>query len=340
MKKIIFTIIIFVLFAQIIYAHPGRTDSSGCHTCKSNCSSWGLSYGQYHCHGASSSPTKKKSSTKTLSSLKINGKSIKLSDNMKYTTTNQNLNIVAKASNSKASVNINTPNNLNYGENIVTIKVTAEDSSIKTYNLIINLVSDNALLKSIKIDDNSISISDIMSFTVYNEIINLKLIADNNNATIIHDPVTSLKMGENIIKIIVTAEDKITKHTYILKLTREEPLNNDSSISLKINGETLEFENDYNKTINLKYDIDTIDIDYLLGAETSYTNLNYDKNLKVGKNEIKFKVTAEDGSSTNYLIIINRDAKPASVIEVLIVLGMFAGIPGYIIYRKKKKEAK
>ncbi len=32
-------------------AHPGRTNSSGCHTCRTNCSKWGLRYGQYHCHG-------------------------------------------------------------------------------------------------------------------------------------------------------------------------------------------------------------------------------------------------------------------------------------------------
>ncbi|MDB7986178.1 YHYH domain-containing protein [Faecalicoccus pleomorphus] len=56
--------IIFILFLvcsltidsrQIIEAHPGRTDSSGCHTCRTNCEKWGLSYGQYHCHGGTSS---------------------------------------------------------------------------------------------------------------------------------------------------------------------------------------------------------------------------------------------------------------------------------------------
>lgn len=31
-------------------AHPGRTDSSGGHTCRTNCPSWGLAYGQYHYH--------------------------------------------------------------------------------------------------------------------------------------------------------------------------------------------------------------------------------------------------------------------------------------------------
>ena len=34
-----------------LVAHPGRTDASGCHTCRRNCSRWGLATGQYHCHG-------------------------------------------------------------------------------------------------------------------------------------------------------------------------------------------------------------------------------------------------------------------------------------------------
>ncbi|MFA7477780.1 MAG: DUF4214 domain-containing protein [Acidimicrobiia bacterium] len=31
-------------------AHPGRTDADGCHTCRTNCASWGLPTGDYHCH--------------------------------------------------------------------------------------------------------------------------------------------------------------------------------------------------------------------------------------------------------------------------------------------------
>ncbi len=33
-----------------VYSHPGRTDSSGGHTCRTNCESWGLEYGEYHYH--------------------------------------------------------------------------------------------------------------------------------------------------------------------------------------------------------------------------------------------------------------------------------------------------
>lgn len=54
-----FLIISFLigLFSPIsAFAHPGRTDSSGCHTCRTNCFSWGLSTGEYHCHRAKVSP--------------------------------------------------------------------------------------------------------------------------------------------------------------------------------------------------------------------------------------------------------------------------------------------
>jgi hypothetical protein len=38
-----------------IHAHPGRTDSSGGHTCRTNCASWGYGQGEYHYHGGNGS---------------------------------------------------------------------------------------------------------------------------------------------------------------------------------------------------------------------------------------------------------------------------------------------
>lgn len=43
----------------ITFAHPGRTDALGCHTCKTNCPNWGLSYGEYHCHRVKALPQPK-----------------------------------------------------------------------------------------------------------------------------------------------------------------------------------------------------------------------------------------------------------------------------------------
>lgn len=55
MRKIFYTFILgALLIPYISFAHPGNTDSSGCHTCRTNCSKWGLSTGEYHCHRAKS----------------------------------------------------------------------------------------------------------------------------------------------------------------------------------------------------------------------------------------------------------------------------------------------
>jgi hypothetical protein len=41
-------------------AHPGRTDSQGCHVCSSNCAKHGLKDGERHCHGKKAGSSKKK----------------------------------------------------------------------------------------------------------------------------------------------------------------------------------------------------------------------------------------------------------------------------------------
>ncbi|MFT4415331.1 YHYH domain-containing protein [Fredinandcohnia humi] len=52
------TFIVFTLLFSNgvnVSAHPGRTDSSGGHTCRTNCPSWGLDWGEYHYHDGRSS---------------------------------------------------------------------------------------------------------------------------------------------------------------------------------------------------------------------------------------------------------------------------------------------
>jgi hypothetical protein len=48
-KKFIILAVTF-LSPVFVFAHPGNTDAYGCHTCRTNCSKWGLSQGEYHCH--------------------------------------------------------------------------------------------------------------------------------------------------------------------------------------------------------------------------------------------------------------------------------------------------
>lgn len=49
-------LLLLLVFSMESNAHPGRTDAYGCHTCKTNCPKWGLTYGEYHCHKAKGLP--------------------------------------------------------------------------------------------------------------------------------------------------------------------------------------------------------------------------------------------------------------------------------------------
>jgi len=58
----------FLLFTAIVnpvHAHPGRTDSIGGHTCRTNCASWGYGQGEYHYHGGESASGESTGSTYT-----------------------------------------------------------------------------------------------------------------------------------------------------------------------------------------------------------------------------------------------------------------------------------
>lgn len=58
MKKLIniALFLLFLFFPLITLSHPGNTASDGCHYCRTNCASWGVTSGARHCHNAKSLP--------------------------------------------------------------------------------------------------------------------------------------------------------------------------------------------------------------------------------------------------------------------------------------------
>jgi hypothetical protein len=55
MRKRIYylAMILWIISSNSAFAHPGNTDASGGHTCRTNCKQWGLNYGEYHYHNSS-----------------------------------------------------------------------------------------------------------------------------------------------------------------------------------------------------------------------------------------------------------------------------------------------
>lgn len=180
----------------------------------------------------------------TLSSLKIPNTTLspKFDKNtLEYTAdikdiTEITINAQATDSNAKIMISDNYKS-LVKGENIVKISVTAENgTATKTYQIKVNLtmtptdeekLKANALLKKLSVEGYDIDFSsDQKKYTLtvpYKEKkVKVLAEAENENAPIEMEGTTSLKVGKNIIKVLVTSEDGSNKETYTLTITRQE----------------------------------------------------------------------------------------------------------------------
>lgn len=180
----------------------------------------------------------------TLSSLKIPNATLspKFDKNtLEYTSTITDiteLTVNAVATDSSARIMISDNyKNLAKGENEIKISVTAEDgTTTKTYIVKVTLnltpteeelLKANTNLKSLKVEKFKIDFdSNVKKYTLSvpykTKKINILAEAENPNANIKMEGTTSLKVGRNTIKIVVTSEDTQNTETYVLTITREE----------------------------------------------------------------------------------------------------------------------
>lgn len=135
------------------------------------------------------------------------------------------IDIEAYSDSEKASVDIQGNNDLQEGENKIEIVVTAEAGNQKTYYIYVTKIDNakmaNANLQTLEIEGASISPKFKNNIYSYNVTIDkntkkLNILAkpENEKSKIEIVGNSNLKEGENIIKIIVTAEDGTTTRTY------------------------------------------------------------------------------------------------------------------------------
>lgn len=223
-------IMIVVLSPLYVEAHPGRTDSNGCHTCRTNCAKWGLSYGQYHCHGktnsstsTSSSNTNKTTTTKVLDSNKnikyisIDNTNIEVKDTMEYNTYSKVNNIDIILESTKSKYEISNYSNISIGDNNIKIIVTSEDNTSKEYNLNIKYLEEPNI-SSISINNDNIDINDYMEYHTTLDSVNINTLS---NSKVEYDSDIKLKDGINNVELkLLDSNDNIYK-TYTLSIVKD-----------------------------------------------------------------------------------------------------------------------
>ncbi len=228
--------------------------------------------------------------------------------------------------------------NLNSGDNKLEITVTAEDGSQRTYVVIINKAAKDHSNTLMMITTNKGVLtpafdSNHSDYKVYvkesDEYITLTATTTDQNATLTYiynnskvSSLTDLKLeeGTNKVQILVTSASGVVR-TYIVDIIKPVSPKSNNNYLEKIETEpniniTFDKETKDPIRVSVKSDVDKINltgipedkehaqVKYIVGNEV-FDYLN-DLPLHLGDNEIIIRVTAEDGSSRDYHVIINR----------------------------------
>lgn len=318
--KLLTIIVVIVLMPTKVLAHPGRLDSSGCHTCRTNCPSWGLEYEEYHCHSGN---------TYTNSKGEVyNEKGVLLTNN--------------NSSNNESNNNDSNNNTLSNNESDKHNLVNNNQSEVKQV-----AKSDDTSLKYVKINNKPIVISETMTYETTGKNIDLDIKANDNKATVEFN-IPELNTGENEVIIKVTAEAGNIKE-YKLIITKNEVISNVVIKEFILGASKVDFKNNkatINKLANessfkYSYKLSSISAKLLLYLnDKEVTKLD---NIK-DKDIIKLVVVDKDDNKNTYEIEVKEMSKLESAIINIISYTLVIAIllsPIIIVivikYNKKKK---
>ena len=354
---LIFIILLCMFIFPIdVEAHPGRTDSKGCHKCNAantNCASWGLADYEYHCHSGDTY-TNSKGQTFNKDGVMISDPTpveptpkpqpeptttpepetqTPASNNEPTNNSNQNNNISSNTTtnnNSKPSTNVDSSDD----------KKDEADEIIKEEEK-----SNDTTIKSLKVNGKSIDFDDNMVVETTKKKLDLEVITNSKKAEVDYEP-KELVMGENEIIIKVTAVDD-TKKEYKLIVKRVEGEETATFVELSIGTYDIEFDN-YKASILLTKG-ETLDgISYKLSDEKATVKLylngnevNDIKNLK-GDNILTLVIIDEDNNKLTYEVEINEMGLIGTILFYILIIVILVGpiVVCVFVFKFIKKKIK
>lgn len=192
--------------------------------------------------------------------------------------------------------------------------------------------SSNSRLASLEITEGVISPefnSDVTEYaiSVPNEItvLNISAVAEDTAAEVEIVGNEELKVGENNIQIIVTAEDGSTTTYNILATRADEQLSlqslsiyyideNGQKVELKLNPTFALDVYEYNILEKLSNTVNKLEVEAIATKENAKIEITGNNELKAGQNEISIKVTLTDEAGLEeqktYTILVEKEEEP------------------------------
>ena len=222
----------------------------------------------------------------------------------------------------RAEVSGTGEKDVEYGSQVFTVEVTADDPTVTKpyYVTVIRALNDNVKLEDLKVNDESIDGFDpdepaYNYGTVGNDVTSLDIVgypaADNATAET-SENAGNLIVGENTITITVTAQNG-AKGYYTVTVTREGSSNNYLD-SLEVEGYDLDKDFDKeieNYSITVPSDVDEVTVNAVAEDEDNATvTIEGNDNLQPGENTITITVEAENGEEKVYTITVTKEEEP------------------------------
>ena len=165
--------------------------------------------------------------------------------------------------------------------------------------------SDNSI-REIKIDGNSIQVSDSMNINLSEKAMSVDVILNDYKANAYYTRYFSLKNGINNYSIKVVAENGAARY-YTITINNE-LLSSDKKFKIYYNDKKLKI-NDKKKTIegiSVPNRVKRAKLKVILNDSKAKSKIKGNKSLVVGSNKIKIIITAEDKSKNTYEMNIKR----------------------------------
>lgn len=239
------------------------------------------------------------------------------------------LNLNVELEDQAAKYQIINNNNFKIGENLVTIKVEAENKEIRNYYIAVTKEgSENNYLASLNSNIGSLDPAfdkETLEYNieVENEIENITLTGQKEDSLAKTSGFGTYKLvsGENKITIKVTSETGKTRE-YVVKVNKKPSADaflkniiiNEGILAPEFNSTIKEY------TVNVTEEIEEIIVKGVPSKETSMVEGNKIYKLNSGDNEIILTVTAEDGiTKEEYKINVIKDESSNANLSFLLI---------------------